>query len=295
MGTVCLKQLLLVLALSAGLCDLARAQAIGVSESTVLDFGTVVDQSGSITLGLSDSITSDSSGIHVGGSVLSGVYVITGGANCTVKVTLTGSNVSGLQIGTFKADGNLNSLGLGAGGSVTLTVGADLDVDDTAASPGADQALALNFAVVYKNPCSGTPANSNFNGRVDVYAAIGMSETTELDFGLVALANGTITLGLSDSITSDANGISYGGTIASGVYTVTGEASQTVSMSLTGSTSSGLTIGTFTSSEADLGTVSLGGGGSNAVTLGADLTVAQGPASTGNDQALNFTITVNYN
>ncbi len=66
-------------------------------------------------------------------------------------------------------------------------------------------------------------------------------------------------------------------------------------MSLAGSTSSGLTIGTFTSSEADLGTVSLGAGGSNAVTLGADLTVAQGPASTGNDQALNFTITVNYN
>jgi len=295
MRTVCLKQLLLVLALSAGLCDLARAQAIGVSESTVLDFGTVVDSSGMVRLGLSDSITSDSSGIHVGGSVLSGVYVITGGANCTVKVTITGSNVSGLQIDNFKADGNLNSFGLGAGGSATLVVGADLTVDDSAASPGQDQALALTIAVSYKSGCSGTPANSNFNGRVDVYSVISLSETTELDFGLVALENGTITLGLSDSITSDVNGISYGGTIASGVYTVTGEANATVSMSLTGSTSSGLTIGTFTSSEADLGTVSLGAGGSNAVTLGADLTVAQGPASTGNDQALNFTITVNYN
>ncbi len=295
MRTVCLKQLLRVMALSAGLCEMAWAQAIGVSESTVLDFGTVVDASGMVRLGLSDSITSDSSGIHVGGSVLSGVYVITGGANCSVKVTLTGSNVSGLQIDNFKEDGNLNSLGLGAGGSVNLTVGADLTVDDTAASPGADQALALTIAVEYKAGCSGTPANSNFNGRVDVYAVICMSEDTELDFGLVALANGTITLGLADSITSDANGISYGGTIASGVYTVTGEANATVSMSLTGSGGSGLTIGTFTSSEADLGTVSLGAGGSNAVTLGADLTVAQGPASAGDDQALHFTITVNYN
>ncbi len=295
MRKVCLKRLLLALVLSSGLCDLARAQAIGVSESTVLDFGTVVDESGSITLGLSDSITSDSSGIHVGGSVASGVYVITGGANCDVKVTLTGSTASGLQIDNFKADGNLNSLGLDGGGSATIVVGADLTVDDTAASPGADQALALTIGVTYKSGCSGTPANSNFNGRVDVYAVIGMSEDTELDFGLVALANGTITLGLADSITSDANGISYGGTIASGVYTVTGEANATVSMSLTGSGGSGLTIGTFTSSEADLGTVSLGAGGSKGVTLGADLTVAQGPASAGNDQALDFTITVNYN
>ncbi|MCH6561610.1 MAG: DUF4402 domain-containing protein [Myxococcales bacterium] len=294
MRTVCLKQLLLVLALSAGLCDLARAN-LSVSESTVLDFGTVVDGSGMVRLGLSDSITSDSSGIHLGGSVQSGVYVITGTANCSVKVTLTGSTASGLQIDSLTGSGNLNKWPLGGSGSATLTVGANLTVDDTAASPGADQALVFTFGVVYKNPCSGTPANSNFNGRVDVYAALGVSETTELDFGLVALENGTITLGLSDSITSDTNGISYGGTIASGVYTVTGEASTTVSISLAGSSSSGLTIGTFTSSEADLGTVSLGAGGSNAVTLGADLTVAQGPASTGDDQALNFTITVNYN
>ncbi len=66
-------------------------------------------------------------------------------------------------------------------------------------------------------------------------------------------------------------------------------------MSLAGSTAAGLTIGSFTSSEADLSTVSLGAGGVKAVTLGADLTVASGPASPGADQALDFTITVNYN
>ncbi len=58
MRTVCLKRLLLALVLSAGLCDLARAQALGVSESTVLDFGTVVDESGSITLGADLTVAS---------------------------------------------------------------------------------------------------------------------------------------------------------------------------------------------------------------------------------------------
>ena len=294
MRTVYLRQLLLILALSAGLCDLARAN-LSVSESTVLDFGTVVDGSGMVRLGLSDSITSDSSGIHLGGSVQSGVYVITGTANCSVKVTLTGSTASGLQINNFKADGNLNSLSLGGGGSATLTVGANLTVDDTAASPGLDQALVFTFGVVYKNPCSGSSASPNFNGRVDVYEVLGLSETTELDFGTVSDNNGTITLGLGDSITSDASGISLGGTIASGVYTVTGQANATVSMSLAGSSAAGLTIGSFTSSEADLSTVSLGAGGSNAVTLGADLTVASATAAPGADQLLSFTITVNYN
>ncbi len=294
MRTVCLKQLLLILALSAGLCDLARAN-LSVSESTVLDFGTVVDGSGMVRLGLSDSITSDSSGIHLGGSVASGVFVITGNGNCSVKITLTGSNVSGLQIDNFSADGNLNSFNLGAGGSATLTVGADLTVDAVAASPGLDQALAFTFGVVYKNPCSGSPTSPNFNGRVDVYEVLGLIETTELDFGTVTDEDGTITLGLADSITSDANGISVGGTIASGVYDVTGQANTTVSMSLAGSTASGLTIGSFTSSEADLSTVSLGAGGLKAVTLGADLTVVSATAAPGADQALSFTVTVNYN
>ncbi len=294
MRTVYLKQLLLILALSAGLCDLARAN-LSVSESTVLDFGTVVDGSGMVRLGLSNSITSDSSGIHLGGSVASGVFVITGNGNCTVKITLTGSTASGLQIDNFKADGNVNSFFLGVGGSATLTVGADLTVDAAVASPGLDQALVFTFGVVYKNPCSGSPTSPNFNGRVDVYKVLGLSETTELDFGTVTDEDGTITLGLSNSITSDANGISIGGTIASGVYDVTGEANATVSMSIAGSSAAGLTIGSFTSSEADLSTVSLGAGGLKAVTLGADLTVASATAAPGADQALSFIVTVNYN
>ncbi len=107
--------------------------------------------------------------------------------------------------------------------------------------------------------------------------------------------DGTITLDLSDSISSDPGSISLGGTIASGIYTVTGTANETVSITLMGSTSAGLTIGNFTSSEPSLSTVSLGGSGSKAITLGADLTVASATAAPGADQALSFTFTVNYN
>jgi len=64
---------------------------------------------------------------------------------------------------------------------------------------------------------------------------------------------------------------------------------------LTGSTANGLTIGTFTTSEGDLNTVSLGGGGSKAITIGANLTVLASAAAAGADQSLSFTIGVTYN
>ena len=141
-------------------------------------------------------------------------------------------------------------------------------------------ALATDFAV---------------DGKVDVVAALGVAETTELDFGKVTDNDGTITLSLVNTITSDTNGIGVGGTIVSGVYTITGGANETVAVVLTGSSASGLTIGTFTTSEGDLNTVALGAGGSNALTIGADLTVLASAAAAGADQSLSFTIGVTYN
>ncbi len=151
--------------------------------------------------------------------------------------------------------------------------------------------------MTYKGNCSGNgnPANTVFTGLVDVQQVLSLSETTELDFGAVIDEDGTITLDLADSISSDTSGISVGGTIASGVYTAGGTPNSTVSVSLTGSASAGLTIGNFTSSEPDLFMVSLGGSGSKDITLGADLTVNAASASPGLDQPLSFTITVNYN
>ncbi len=66
------------MALSAGLSHFALAQDLDVTQSSVIDFGSIVDAAGTVTLGTSSSITADPDGIHLGGSVQSGVYVITG-------------------------------------------------------------------------------------------------------------------------------------------------------------------------------------------------------------------------
>ncbi len=246
-------------------------------------------------MGTGGFITADPSGIHLGGSVQAGVYEITGGANCLIQVDITESEANFLKIFNFTSiPSDLSAVNLAADGTLTLTLGASLE-EKIEATVGLDWPLSHSIKVNYSGPCSGNPAEVFFNGRVDVQQALGLSETTELDFGTVADNDGTITLDLSDSISSDPGGISVGGAIASGVYTCTGSPNATVSVTLTGSTSAGLTIGNFTSSEADLWTVSLGGSGSKDITLGADLTVNSASASPGLDQALSFILTVNYN
>ena len=133
------------------------------------------------------------------------------------------------------------------------------------------------------------------DGRVEIIEALGVAETTELNFGKVSDNDGTITLDLADTISLDVNGISAGGPIASGVYTITGQSGNVVSVVLTaGAMPAGLAMATFTTSEADLGNVTLTGG-TLALTIGADLTVTAASAAVGADQLLNFTIGVTYN
>ena len=154
-------------------------------------------------------------------------------------------------------------------------------------------ALAFLLTVGFVSTASAT--DFAHDGVVDVYAALAVAETTELDFGIVQDLDGTVTLDVNDAITSDTNSIHVGGTIVSGVYTVTGQINQSVAVSFTGSTASGLTIGTFSHDQGDINNVALGVGGSAAITIGADLTVNAAAASTGNDQLLAFTVSVTYN
>ena len=143
---------------------------------------------------------------------------------------------------------------------------------------------------------SGAVHASDFahDGKVDIFAALAVAETTELDFGAVTDTDGIVTLDLVGGIT-DPSSIHVGGTVASGVYTISGQASQNVSVSFAGSSASGLAIGNFTTSESDLANVLLDGTGNLAMTVGADLTVTAASAATGADQSLNFTISVTYN
>ncbi len=144
-------------------------------------------------------------------------------------------------------------------------------------------------------PLSAGATDFNHDGVIDIFTALGVAETTELDFGTAQDADGTFTLDINDAITSDPSAIHMGGTVASGGYTISGEVSQTVTVVLTGSTANGLTIGPFTTDQADLNIVPLGVGGSVLLKIGADCTVASATATTGADQLLAFTIAVTYN
>ena len=152
---------------------------------------------------------------------------------------------------------------------------------------GFSVALGLVFAL------NGIANATDFNvdGKVDVITALSVAETAELHFGTVTDNDGTITLNLADTISSDPAGISLGGSVLSGIYTITGEAGYVVSVVLTGTAASGLTIGTFTTSETNLALVSLPA----AITIGANLTVLASAAAPGLNQSLNFTIAVTYN
>ena len=124
-------------------------QALAVAETTELDFGTVSDNDGTITLDLADGIT-DPSGIHAGGTVASGVYTITGQSGNVVTVVLTaGAMPAGLDMDNFttsEADLALVTL---TGGSLALTIGADLTVTAASAAVGNDQVLAFTIGVTY--------------------------------------------------------------------------------------------------------------------------------------------------
>ena len=155
----------------------------------------------------------------------------------------------------------------------------------------------LIMAVIVAVALSPTASAVDFNhdGVVDVKTAVTVAETTELDFGAVSDNDGTVTLGLADSITSDPNGIAAGGTVATGDYTITGESGALVTIVLTGSgPTSGLTIGNFTTDQADLNNVTITGG-SIVLAIGDDLTVAEATAAAGLNYPLNFTLGITYN
>lgn len=155
--------------------------------------------------------------------------------------------------------------------------------------------LALTFLLALGVASNASAVNFPHDGHVDVFATLGVGETQDLLFGVVTDADGTVTLDINDAITADPSGIHAGGTVRSGDYDITGQANQTVAVSLTGSAAAGLTIATFTTNQADLNLVPLGVGGSVVLTIGADLAVDSATAAIGANQPLSFTVAVTYN
>lgn len=137
------------------------------------------------------------------------------------------------------------------------------------------------------------------DGVVDIFIALAVAETVEMDFGAVIDADGTVTLDTSDTIAADPAGIHQGGTVASGVYTVTGQPSTAVDVDIAPQNANGLLLSNFTTDAGGgvfpLVGVMIDGVGDLAMALGADLTVQSGVAAPGANQPLAFTITVTYN
>lgn len=125
---------------------------LSILESVELDFGTVVDEDGLVQLGLTDDVMFDPFGIHVGDPVSTGHYMISGDPFATISLTITGSTVSGLSIGSFvTSEGTppLLNAALDITGQLDLSLGATVSVNSAQVTPGTGQPLLFTIIVDY--------------------------------------------------------------------------------------------------------------------------------------------------
>jgi len=125
---------------------------LAISESTELDFGSVVDRDGSVSLGLADNIIFDPFSIHVGDPVATGEFLITGDPFATFTLSVSGSTIGGLGIGSFDTSEGpppLLNVSLNAVGQLDLRLGADLTVNSAQVLPAPDQPLLFTITIDY--------------------------------------------------------------------------------------------------------------------------------------------------
>jgi Domain of unknown function (DUF4402) len=139
---------------------------------------------------------------------------------------------------------------------------------------------------------------------VDIVEGITITEVTALNFGDVALNNGTITIGTAGTVT-DPNFLSFDATnVSQGVFTVNAIAGSAYDINVIENVPAvGLTLDNFRinidggADEAGVNTfvgVTLANQAST-LNLGADLTVDSATASLGDGQTIGYRISVNFN
>lgn len=146
-------------------------------------------------------------------------------------------------------------------------------------------------------PSSAKDAGFLLGEKASEKAEVAVLVDQQMDFGVVADKNGTVTLGLADAITADPQFIHYGGSPYSAIVTVTGDADTAVDISVSAGSANGLSLGNFVSSEGPIPliAVNLDGSGELVLTLGATLTVDAAQANVGPNQSVSYTITTTYN
>ncbi len=148
-------------------------------------------------------------------------------------------------------------------------------------------------------------ATATASATATIVTPIDISKTADMDFGNVAVhasTGGTVVLAPAGTRTST-SGVTLpatAGTVTAAAFTVSGQASYTYAITLpTGTTqiedanSNTMDITLFTSSPATTGVLS--SGGTQALTVGATLTVVGGQAAGVYTTGSDFSVTVNYN
>lgn len=125
---------------------------LSIIETVNLDFGSVVDDNGTVVLGLGDAIIADPDGIHVAGPVATGRYTISGDPFAAFSLSIAGFTAAGLTIGTFEtSEGTppLLSVALDGSGELDISLGATLTVDSGVSAPGLNQPLIYIITIDY--------------------------------------------------------------------------------------------------------------------------------------------------
>ena len=147
-GRACVWPALLVVALAAP----AGGADLGIVETVQMDFGAVLDRNGALTLGLSDNLVADPAGIHAGGVLMSGRFLITGDPFAAFSLDIVGSDSDGLILNSFNTTSGqppvLNAV-LNGLGQLTVRFGAVLTVQSSRADPGLDHLLSYTISVNY--------------------------------------------------------------------------------------------------------------------------------------------------
>lgn len=128
-------------------------------------------------------------------------------------------------------------------------------------------------------------------------AEVTISTDQQMDFGQLADKDGSVTLGLADTIVADPDHMAYGGSPYSGIYTITGDPNTAVEIQFIANPSNGFTLSSFVTSEGSGNPISatLNGAGQLVLTVGATLTLNAAQVSVGSGQSISFTITSTYN
>ena len=139
---------------------------------------------------------------------------------------------------------------------------------------------------------------------LDIVEGITITETTALNFGDVALNNGTLTVG-TDGTTTDPNFLSFDPTnVSQGIFTIAAISGSAYDISLLENVPvAGLTLDNFrinidgAADEAGANTfvAVVLSNASSTLNVGADLAIDSATASLGDGQTIGYRVTVNFN